>query len=355
MLGQGITKDIEIREVLTRLMDGRQLTAEEMVRCVRSMVDGRWDDLDTSAFLVCLRMKGETAADLAAAAGAVRERMVRLETGRDDVLDTCGTGGDGRGSFNISTATALVAAGCGIPVVKHGNRASSGASGSADVLEILGLRVGGGCAAARRSLDSAGMAFCFAPDFHPALRQVANIRRRLGVRTLFNMLGPLTNPAAAPYQLIGVGRVEWLDCMAHAAALLGLRHGYVVCGHDGLDEITLAGATLVREVREGQMRALEWMPADFGLRPCGPGDLHADGPAASAEIIRRILDGQDGPATRVVLANAAAALLAAGRVSSLREGVELAESALRLGRPKEVLARLVACSAVGPAPGVASS
>jgi anthranilate phosphoribosyltransferase len=224
-----------------------------------------------------------------------------------------------------------------VPVVKHGNRAVSGRSGSADVLAVLGVRVEGDAAFARRCLDEAGLAFCFAPHFHPALRRLAPLRRRLQTRTLFNALGPLVNPAGAAYQLLGVGRAEWLDPMAGALARLGTRRAVVVCGRDGLDEVTLAGPTAFREVRGGQVRAGEWRPEDFGLEPCGAEALRAASPEESAARVEEVLAGADGPAGRVVLANAAAALWAAERVPSLREGVELARQALRGGGARRVL------------------
>src|SRR5439155_22938279 len=227
----------------------------------------------TAALLTALRMKGETAVEIAAAAVVLREHMVRLDTGRDDVLDTCGTGGDGTNTFNISTAAALVAAGAGVPVVKHGNRAASSRSGSADVLSALGVVVETDAAGARRCLDGAGLAFCFAPHFHPAMRHVAGLRRRLGVRTLFNCLGPLINPAEAPYQLLGVGRAEWLDPLAGALARLGVRRAFLVHAREGLDEVSLAGPTMVREVHQGRVREFEWQPRDFGLAPCSLEEL----------------------------------------------------------------------------------
>jgi anthranilate phosphoribosyltransferase len=270
--------------------------------------------------------------------------MVRWDPGRDGVLDTCGTGGDGTGTFNISTAAALVAAACGVPVVKHGNRSASGRTGSADVLAALGVQVEGDGARARRCLDRTGIAFCFAPHFHPAMRHVARVRQRLGVPTLFNCLGPLANPAGAPYQLLGVGRPDLLDRMAGALARLGTRRALVVCGEDGLDEVSLSAPTQVREVRGGTVAALRWTPADFGLEPCPLADLAADGPEASAALIRDVLAGRDGPAARVVVANTAAALLAAERVPTLAEGVAQARQAVRDGRARAVLGRLAACS-----------
>jgi anthranilate phosphoribosyltransferase len=331
-------------DVLADLLDRRELAPECVRAVLQEMMAGRLGDVEAAAFLIALRQKGETAGELAAAAAVLREYMVRWDPGRTDVLDTCGTGGDGASTFNISTAAALVAAACGVAVVKHGNRSVSSRSGSADVLAALGVAVEGGCVRARRCLDAAGLAFCFAPHFHPAMRHVARVRQRLRVGTLFNCLGPLANPAGAPYQLLGVGRPELLDRMAGALALLGTRRALVVHGRDGLDEVSLSAPTEVREVRGGEVTAAKWTPADFGLEPCAADDLRAEGPQASAALVRAVLDGAAGPAARVVLANAAAALLAAGRVQTLPEGVARAREALAAGRARDVLERLIACS-----------
>lgn len=311
---------------------------------MRHMVSGSATEAEIAAVAVALRMKGETAVEVAAAATVLREHMVRLETGRDDVLDTCGTGGDGASTFNISTAAALVTAAAGVPVVKHGNRAMSSHSGSADVLAALGVVVECDAPGARRCLEHAGMAFCFAQLFHPALRHVAAVRRQLRVRTLFNCLGPLVNPAGAAYQLIGVGHADLLDLLAGALAHLGIRHAVLVCGRDGLDEVSLTAPTQVREVSGHEVRALEWTPEDFGLPRCTLAELQADGPARSAAIIQGVLDGGDGAARNMVLANAAAALFAAERVRDLRSGVALAREALASGQARQVLERLVSCS-----------
>jgi anthranilate phosphoribosyltransferase len=331
-------------DTLAALIERRDLDEGRMRLVTAEVMAGRCGEAETAALLVALRMKGETAVELAAAAAVLREHMVRLDTGRDGVLDTCGTGGDGSGTFNISTAAALVAAAAGVPVVKHGNRSVSSHSGSADVLTALGVAVERDAAWARRCLDCAGLAFCFAPHFHPALRQVAAVRRRLGVRTLFNCLGPLANPAGAPHQLIGVSRPELLDVMAGALARLGTRRSLLVCGRDGLDEVTLAAPTLVRDVCGGTVTAHEWTPADFGLAPCTLDELRVGGPEESAAVLRSVLQGDDGPATRVVLANASAALLATGQVRSPADGVARAAEALRSGRARHVLHTLVDCS-----------
>jgi anthranilate phosphoribosyltransferase len=332
-------------ESFAALIERRDLSDEQMRGVMREVMADRWSEAETAAFLTALRMKGETPVEIAAAAAVLREHMVRLDTGRDDVLDTCGTGGDGAATFNISTAAALVAAGAGVPVVKHGNRAASSRSGSADVLAALGVTVEADAASARRCLDRAGLAFCFAPHFHPAMRHVAGLRRRLGIRTLFNCLGPLVNPAEAPYQLMGVGRADWLDPLAGALARLGVRRAFLVHARDGLDEVSLSAATMVREVRDGRVREHEWTPSDFGLDPCSLAELRVNGPEESADALRAILAGAEGPRTRVVLANAAAALLAAERVGTLLEGVKTAAEAIGSGRARRVLENLAAASA----------
>jgi anthranilate phosphoribosyltransferase len=307
---------------------------------MRQLVTGGYGEAEAAALLTALRMKEETAAELAAAAAALRAEMVRLPTGRDDVLDTCGPGGSGRRTFNISTAAALVAAGAGVPVVKHGNRAVSGRCGSADVLAELGVPVEAGPAWAGRCLAGAGLAFCYAPHFHPTLARLAPLRRRLGVPTLFNLIGPLANPASAAYQLVGVGRPELLDLLAEALARLGVRQAVLVHGTDGLDEVSLSAPTRVRRVRGGRVTAWEWSPADFALEPYDPSELRADGPAESAATVRAVLEGRPGAARRVVLANAAAALWAAERVGDVAEGVQVAARALDEGRALAVLERL---------------
>ncbi len=331
-------------EVLQALVARRDLSEAQMRGAMEQMVSGRASEMEIAALLVALRFKGESAIEIATAAAVLRQHMTRVETGRDDVLDTSGTGGDGAGTFNISTAAALVAAAAGVPVVKHGNRAVSSLSGSADVLTALGVKVDADAGCARRCLDGAGMAFCFAPRFHPALQHVAAVRRHLRIRTLFNCLGPLVNPASAPFQLIGVGHPDLLDLLSGALAHLQVRHALLVCGRDGLDEVSLFGPTLVREVSGNVVRSWEWQPEDFGLPRCTPADVLADGPAQSAAMIRGILDGKTGPARDMVVANAAAALLAANRVQDVRAGVSLAAEALNGGRARHVLERLVTCS-----------
>jgi anthranilate phosphoribosyltransferase len=327
-------------ELFPALLSGEALPAARVTDAVRDLVAGRVDDARAAAFLTALRMKGETADEIAAAAIVLREQMVRLVPVSGPVLDTCGTGGDDSGTFNISTAAALVAAAAGVPVVKHGNRAVSSNSGSADVLRELGVPIESGPEWAQKCLDRAGFAFCYAPHFHRGMAHVAQLRRRLGVRTIFNLLGPLANPANAPYQLLGVGKPELLDPLAGAIAQLGTRQAVLVCSFDGLDEVSLAAPTMVRVARGDKYDAVEWSPTDFGLDPVPVRSIKAADSAESARIIRGVLGGDDGPARRIVLANAAAALWAAEAVKTLREGVERADAALKSGHARGVLEAL---------------
>jgi anthranilate phosphoribosyltransferase len=325
--------------VLADLLARRELTPAEVEAALTAMVEGSCGEAEAAAFLTALRAKGETAGELAAAARVLRRHMRAWDPGRP-VLDTCGTGGDGACTFNISTTAAFVAAAAGVPVVKHGNRSVSSRCGSADLLAALGVELVSDGGAARQALDRCGLAFCFAPHFHPALKHLAEIRRRLGFATLFNWLGPLANPAGAAHQLLGVGRPELLDLVAGALAQLGTTRTLVVCGRDGLDEVSLSAPTQVREVRGGEVRDWEWTPADFGLEPCALAELTVASVEEGAAVVRRVLAGEPGPATRVVLANAAAALLAAGRADSPRAGVVLAAEALHSGRAAGILSQL---------------
>jgi anthranilate phosphoribosyltransferase len=327
-------------ELFALLLRRGDLPPGRVTEAVRDLVAGRVDEARGAAFLTALRLKGETAAEIAAAALVLREQMVRLVPVSGPVLDTCGTGGDESGTFNISTAAALVACAAGVPIVKHGNRAVSSKSGSADVLHELGVPIENGPEWAQKCLDRIGFAFCYAPQFHRGMAHVAELRRKLGVRTLFNLLGPISNPASAPHQLLGVGKPELLDPLAGAIAELGTRQAVLVCSVDGLDEVSLAAPTMVRVVRGREYESREWKPEEFGLAPVALSAIQATGSADSAAIIRDVLNGADSPALRIVLANAAAALWAAESVRTLREGVERAEAALTSGKAKAVLEQL---------------
>jgi len=327
-------------ESFATLLARQDLQPARVTEAVRDLVAGRVDEARAAAFLTALRMKGETADEIAAAALVLREQMVRLVPVSGHVLDTCGTGGDDSGTFNISTAAALVACGAGVPVVKHGSRAVSSKSGSADVLRELGVPIDAGLEWAQKCLDRIGFAFCYAPHFHRGMAHVAELRRKLGIRTLFNLLGPLANPASAPYQLLGVGKPELLDPLAGAIARLGVRQAVLVSSFDGLDEVSLAAPTMVRIVRGNEYESREWNPAEFGLAAVSTRAIKANDATESAAIIRGVLNGGDGPAKRIVLANAAAALWAAEAVPTLKDGVAKAEAALASGTPRAVLTAL---------------
>ncbi|MCS7021708.1 MAG: anthranilate phosphoribosyltransferase [Gemmataceae bacterium] len=329
-------------QVLATLLARQDLSSLIITEMMRDFVAGRVGDVWGAAILIALRMKGETAEELAAAAGVLREQMVRLVPVSGPVLDTCGTGGDHSGTFNISTAAALVVSAAGVPVVKHGNRAVSSRSGSADVLRELGVPIDSGPVWAQKCLDRLGFAFCYAPHFHGGMAHVASIRRKLGVRTIFNLLGPLANPANAPYHLLGVGEANLLDRLAGALAELATaRRAVVVWSEDGLDEVSLAAPCRVRVVCGDGYVCRVWQPQDFGLGTVSIEQIRVPDAAASAHLIRQVLAGKEGPAWKVVVANAAAALWAAEQVPDLRTGVEQAVSTIRQGRPQALLEQLI--------------
>ncbi len=329
---------IDIREALNRILAGGDLTRGEMEEIFGALMDGELSDPLKAALLVALRAKGESAEEIAGAASAMRARVAPLEGesmggAREDAVDTCGTGGDGRHTFNISTAAALVAAAGGVAVAKHGNRSVSSRSGSADVLASLGVDVEMGPAGAGRALDQVGVCFLFAPLFHPAMKEVMPVRRELGVRTLFNVLGPLTNPAGARRQLMGVYEARLVPVLAEVLAQLGSRHALVVHGSDGLDEITTTGPTTVGEARlgddgEARVEVYEITPEDVGLPRASLDDLRGGEPDDNAEAMRRVLGGSGGPLADVTAFNAGAALYVGGAVESIGEGVGRAKALL---------------------------
>jgi anthranilate phosphoribosyltransferase len=270
----------------------------------------------------------------------MRRQMTPIRTERTDVIDVVGTGGDGSGTFNISTAAALVTAAAGVPVAKHGNRGFTSRSGSADALAALGVNIEAEVPLVEACLDELGICFCFAPLLHKAMKHVAPVRKSLPHPTIFNILGPLANPAGAPRQLLGVGRAALRPLLAEALALLGTRRTLVVHGADGLDEVTLGDTTHVTEAAEGVIRQFDWTPADFGLQPAGRETMQVEGPQQSAALIREVLDGQAGPPREIVVANAAAALWMAGRDDTLIGCARRAAEAIDSGAARELLARL---------------
>jgi anthranilate phosphoribosyltransferase len=322
---------IDARAALGRLTVNESLTREETEELFGRLMDGEISETLKAALLVALRMKGEVAAEICGAAGAMRRRVIAIPHRRTLVIDTCGTGGDGRGSFNISTAAALVAAAAGLPVAKHGNRAVSSRSGSADVLAALGVRIEADAATAARALDEVGIAFLFAPLLHPAMREVMPVRRELGVRTIFNLLGPLTNPAGARRQLMGVYAPHLVPLIGRVLADLGTDHALVVHGADGLDEITTTGATRVAEVRGREVRCYEVEPEQLGLPRARLADLAGGTPEENAARMTRVLAGEPGPLAEVTAANAGAALYVGGLAASLEDGVARARGVLASG------------------------
>ncbi len=331
-----------IVEMLARLSAGENLALDEMSAVIDLVMRGDVPDDQLALLLTALRAKGETVEEIAGAAAAMRRHMRPIRSARTGLLDTCGTGGDGSRTFNISTAAALVTAAAGVPVAKHGNRAATSRSGSADVLAELGVNVNADLPVVERCLDTLGICFCFAPLFHPAMKRVGAVRARLGVPTIFNLLGPLSNPAGASFQLLGVGKPHLRNLLARALQLLGTERAVIVCGEDGLDEVTIAAPTRATDVSRGQFRELTWTPETFGLQTLPLDALIVDDPAASAAMIRSVLDGNPGPARDIVVANAAAALWTAGKSDSLEQCAGMAAAALDDGRARELLQRLTA-------------
>ena len=321
----------------------RHLNAVDSHAAMQSILYGGATDAQLAAFLIALHMKGETAEELAGFARALREAAIPVpfEAGPGEtLLDTCGTGGDGHNTFNISTTVAFVVAGCGVPVAKHGNRALSSASGSADVLEELGVTIAATGEQAARALREAGICFLFAPAFHPAARQAQVVRRELKMRTVFNLLGPLSNPAPARAQMVGAPSLDAAARVADALNELGLERGYVVHGDDGMDEVTLTGSTTVFAIQNGAVHELRVQPEDFGIARASMDSLRGGSPAENAHITQDILNGEKGARRDIVLVNASMALMAAGKAGSYREGVELGARSIDTGAAGEKLKSL---------------
>ena len=330
-----------IEATLRQVEAGRDLSMDEMAQTIGTIMEGRCSEDEIARLLVALHQKGETVGEVAGAAAAMRQHMTPIRTRHPDVLDVVGTGGDRSGTFNISTAAALVAAAAGAPVAKHGNRRVTSPSGAADVLAQLGVNIEADVPRVEACLDELGICFCFAPLLHRAMKHVAPVRKKLGMPTIFNILGPLANPASAPFQLLGVARPELRALLSEALSLLGARRVLVVHGSDGLDEVTLGGATYVTEAAGDKFREFQWNPSDFGLQSASRDSLLVDGPEQSAAVIRDILDNRPGPPRDVVVANAAAALWTVGKDESLSACARLADEAIHSGTARGLLARLV--------------
>jgi anthranilate phosphoribosyltransferase len=333
-----------ISSVLDKLMRRENLSSDESAEAMAAIMSGAATPAQIASLLVGLTMKGERPVELVGLARTMRANAVKLSRQFDDVFDTCGTGGDRAGTFNISSAAALVVAGAGLPVAKHGNRSVSSQCGSADVYEALGVNVSAPPPVVEHSLTKAGIAFFFAPTFHPSMKHATPVRRELGVRTAFNLLGPLTNPAGARTQLVGVPHSELTELIARALLLLGARRAWVVHGADGIDELSTTGHTKVSECRDGSVRTFYVHPSDFGLPRAASADLRGGDASTNAAIVREVLGGARGARRDIVLLNAGASLMIGGRARSVREGIEMAARAIDSGSARQTLDAMVEAS-----------
>ena len=332
-----------IREAIEAVVAGQSLSSNQAAEAMNEIMTDEATPAQFGAFVAALRLKGETPEEIAGMARMMREKSLRVEV-EGPVVDTCGTGGDASGSFNISTTSGFVVAGAGVMVAKHGNRAMSSACGSADVLEAMGVKIDLSPEGVRRCLQEVGFGFMFAQRYHPSMRFAAGPRREIGIRTVFNVLGPLTNPAGARAHLIGVADPAYGEKMARVLGTMGSKHALVVHGNDGLDEVTLDGETRVWEMKEGTVSSYTISPKELGFSRVRREVLRAGNVDESIGMLRVVLQGTPGPARDIVLMNSAAALVAADRAATLREGVELAASSIDSGRALEKLDALVRLS-----------
>jgi anthranilate phosphoribosyltransferase len=337
----GKTEQIQIKEAIDKVISGIDLSRKEAAEVMTEIMEGDCTPSQISAFITGLRLKGETVEEITGCARIMRKKALKIKAppGRV-VVDTCGTGGDRSQSFNISTAAALIAAGAGVTIAKHGNRSVSSRCGSADVLAGLGVNIQSPPAVMEKCLREAGIAFLFAPLLHSAMKHAVGPRREIGIRTIFNILGPLSNPAGAPVQLLGVYSGELTGTMARVLGALGSRRAWVVHGGDGLDEITLTTATLVSELKDGEVKTFQLDPARLGLRLCRPGELKGGDTAANARIILDILGGEKGPRSDTALLNAAAAIMLGEAAADLAGGLELARQSISSGAALKKLEKL---------------
>ena len=334
---------MQFNKLIDKLVGGGNLQAEEMKGIMNALMRGEIDAVQAGALLVALRAKGETVEELTIAAQTMLDFAVPLDIQAEHLVDTCGTGGDDAATFNISTGSALVCAAAGAVVAKHGNRSVSSHCGSADCLELAGVAVDLSARAVRACIEKVGIGFMFAPNFHPAMRHVVGIRKSLGVRTLFNLLGPLTNPARAPNRIIGVFDRTWLEPMAQSALALGVRRVMVVHSEDGLDEISLAAPTHIAEITNGKTRLYTLTPEDFAYSPADLSAIKTTSPEHSLQMLKTALEG-DTPAAQVIAMNAGAALYIAQLASDVKEGAEMAMQTMREGRALDKLQALIETS-----------
>jgi len=325
-------RPLVIRDAIRKVVEGGSLTQDEAAAAMTEIMDGEATPAQVACFITALRMKGETIDEITGFVRVMREKSIKVSTTRSPLVDTCGTGGDRLNTFNISTAAAFVVAGAGVAVAKHGNRAASSVCGSADVLEALGVNIAIGPAEVGKCIDEAGIGFMFAPAAHPAMKHAVGPRKEIGIRTVFNILGPMTNPAGAKRQLIGVFSPELTETMAHVLGNLGSERAMVVHGLDGLDEISTLGKTRVSELKDGRVRTYELDCRAEGLGLCSPDDISGGRtPEENADILMAVLRGISDPRREIVLANAGAALYVAGRAQDLREGIALAAESIDSG------------------------
>jgi anthranilate phosphoribosyltransferase len=320
-----------IADLIRKAADGLDLTSEEANAAMAEIMSGQASPVQIASFLVAMRMKGETPEEVTEFARVMRQNVRSVTPSARPLVDTCGTGGDAIKTFNVSTCAALVAAGAGVAIAKHGNRSVTSKCGSADVLEALGIRFDLSPEEAAQCIDSIGLGFMFAPSYHPAMKYAAPVRRELGLRTMFNMLGPLTNPAGADAQVLGVYSPELTELHASVLRNLGSQRAYVVHGVGGLDELSTFGETRVTELKDGEMRTYNVTPEDFGLERVAPEDIQGRTPEENAQLLVDILDGKEGPARDIVLLNAAAAIAAGGKADTLIEGLAVAADSVASG------------------------
>ncbi len=331
----------DLKPYLALVAKGETLSQEEAETAFAVIMGGKASDAQIGAFLMGLRLRGESVEEITGAARILRAHAVSIDA-PDDAIDTCGTGGDAKGSFNISTASALVTASCGVPVAKHGNRALTSKSGSADVLVALGVNIEAEPKVLQLALKQANICFLMAPRHHGAMRHVAKARQEIGTRTIFNLVGPLANPAGTKKQLVGVFDKSWVEPLANVLERLGFKRAWVVHGSDGMDEITTTGPTHVAELKEGSISCFEVTPEDAGLSRTSPEALLGSDPDGNAAMMNALLNGKKGPLRDIVLLNSAAALVIAGRAEDLTGGVKLATQAIDEGAARQTLEKLVA-------------
>ncbi|MBT5469019.1 MAG: anthranilate phosphoribosyltransferase [Nitrospina sp.] len=327
-------------KTLQTIISGQDLTELEMIDSMTQIMEGKVSDTQLAAFLTALQTKKETVPEIVGAARVMRGKAEKVKVNASHIVDTCGTGGDGSDTFNISTAVAFIVAGAGVTVAKHGNRAVSSKSGSADVLKCLGVNIDASLPTVERCIEEVGIGFLFAPLMHKAMKHAGTVRKELGFRTIFNILGPLTNPANAHAQVLGVFDSRWVTPLAEVLGILGSRHALVVHGFDGLDEITLTGDTQIAELKNGEVNSYSLDPKNYGYSLCSAGDLKGGSPEENAETIREVLKGNQGPKTDIVILNAAAAIYVGGKAESIERGILVAANSIGSGEASKKLEEL---------------